>query len=128
MKNFHYTKTSRKKPEEALKIVQETSVKEGFIIIQTLDVQAILKGKGIDIPPAYIVELCEPRAARQLIKDDPLIMHFLPRKVLIFTEVDQTVVSASMPLLMEHFMPRVDFTEISPVLEEAMTRIVNAAL
>jgi hypothetical protein len=36
--------------------------------------------------------------------------------------------SASMPLLMQHFMPRVDFSEIGPTLETALTKIGDSAL
>ena len=128
MKNFHYTKTSSKKPEEALKIIQEQIVKAGFTVLQTLDVRAILKTKEMDIPSAYIIEYCDPKLAHQLLSDDPLILHFLPCKVLVFTEADQTVVSASMPLLMQHFMPRVDFSEIGPLLETALAKIVDSVL
>ncbi len=128
MKNFHYTKTSRKKPEEALKIIQEQIVKAGFTALQTLEVRAILTAKGMNIPSAYIIEYCDPKLAHQLLSDDPLILHFLPCKVLVFTEADQTVVSATMPLLMQHFMPRVDFSEVSSIIEAAVTGIVNAAL
>jgi uncharacterized protein (DUF302 family) len=126
MKNFHYTKTSKRRPDDALRMVQEEATKAGFAVIQTLDVQAILKSKGMTIPAAFIVELCEPALARTLIADDPLILHFLPCKILIFVEADQTVVSASMPLLMSHFMPRVDFSEIGPALESALMKIVDA--
>ena len=128
MKNFHYTRTSKKKPDEALKTVQEQIVSAEFAIIQTLDVRAILKAKGREVPAAYIVEFCNPHIAHKLLMDDPLILHFLPCKVLVFSEADQTVVSASMPLLMQHFMPRMDFSEIGRTLEAALTKIVDSAL
>ena len=128
MKNFHYTKSSKKSVSEALKIVQETSEQEGFGVLHIHDIKETMKGKGYDIPPAYIVEICDPKLVHKLIVDDPLVLLFLPCKVAIFTEADQTVVSALMPPVAEHYMPGLDFREFHPAAEQALKKIVEAAL
>jgi uncharacterized protein (DUF302 family) len=128
MKNFHYTRPSTRTVEDALTIIQDAAIQEGYGILHVHDVAGTLKKKGYKIHPAYIVEVCQAEIAHTLITTDPLTLHFLPCKIAIFTEAGQTIVSAMLTSPLEHCIPGLNYKDISPAIHMALEKIVQAAL
>lgn len=114
--------------EEALNLVQDATIREGFGVLHVHNVTEALKKKGFELFPAYIVEVCQPQIAHQLITIDPLILLFLPCRIAVFSEAGQTVVSAQLTAPMEHYIPGLNYSEVSPIICAALQKIVDAAL
>ena len=66
-----------------LKISQNLKEK-GFVVLSYVDVKEIIKNKfGEDFPGYYILDVCKPAAARELISSNSDYGLFLPCKIVI---------------------------------------------
>ncbi len=70
MKNFEYTVISGKSFDETVKAIEQKSAEKGFRVLHTHDVAATLTEKGFPREPLKIVEICNARAASEVLKKD----------------------------------------------------------
>lgn len=69
-----------------LKVSQNLKDK-GFVVLSYVDVREIIKNKfGEDFPGYYILDVCKPAAARELISSNHDYGLFLPCKIVIEAE------------------------------------------
>lgn len=101
--------------------VREALADEGFGVLTEIDVADTLRAKlGIERRPYLILGACNPQLAAQALEAEPDVGLLLPCNVVVYEDVDDTVVAALDPATM------VDLTanpQLEPVAKDARTRL-----
>jgi uncharacterized protein (DUF302 family) len=127
MKNFEYTVISGKSFDEAVKAIEQKSVEKGFRVLHTHDVAATLTEKGFPREPLKIVEICNARAASEVLKKDVKTSLMLPCPISVYTEQGKTFISTLLPSSIADFFPKAGIEAIAADVEKTVLGIVNEA-
>ena len=127
MKNFEYTVISGKSFDEAVKAIEQKSAEKGFRVLHTHDVAATLTEKGFPREPLKIVEICNARAASEVLKKDVKTSLMLPCPISVYTEQGKTFISTLLPSSIADFFPKAGIEAIAADVEKTVLAIVNEA-
>ncbi len=127
MKNFEYTVISGKSFDEAVKAIEQKSAEKGFRVLHTHDVAATLTEKGFPREPLKIVEICNARAASEVLKKDVKTSLMLPCPISVYTEQGKTFISTLLPSSIADFIPKAGIEAIAADVEKTVLGIVNEA-
>ncbi len=127
MKNFEYTVISGKSFDEAVKAIEQKSAEKGFRVLHTHDVAATLTEKGFPREPLKIVEICNARAASEVLKKDVKTSLMLPCPISVYTEQGKTFISTLLPSSIADFFPKAGIEAIAADVEKTVLGIVNEA-
>lgn len=127
MKNFEYTVISGKSFDEAVKAIEQKSAEKGFRVLHTHDVAATLTEKGFPREPLKIVEICNARAASEVLKKDVKTSLMLPCPISVYTEEGKTFISTLLPSSIADFFPKAGIEAIAADVEKTVLAIVNEA-
>lgn len=114
--------------EEALRLTTEALKQEGFGVLTTIDVQAVLKAKlGVDRTPYVILGACNPNLSNRALQAEPELGLLLPCNVIVYDNGDGTSrVSIIDPHQMMGFVKN---PTLDPVADEAaagLRRVVES--
>ena len=127
MKNFEYTVISGKSFDETVKAIEQKSAEKGFRVLHTHDVAATLTEKGFPREPLKIVEICNARAASEVLKKDVKTSLMLPCPISVYTEQGKTFISTLLPSSIADFFPQAGIEAIAADVEKTVLAIVNEA-
>jgi len=126
MADFHYTVDTDKGVDEAIAAL-ETNLKErSFGILWQLDLPAKLKEKGVeaDLEPYRVLEVCNPREAANVLRENELAGYFLPCKIVVYRKNGGTKIGLPRPAalmsLLEDDVLRETAERIERILEEVL--------
>lgn len=96
--SFSYTVKTLKTINQAVDDVT-TSLKDvGFGILGTLDFKEILQKKGLDFKDEYrLLEVCNPRAAKQVLESNPEVGLLLPCTIAVYRKNNENFISLAKP-------------------------------
>ncbi|MDQ1145806.1 uncharacterized protein (DUF302 family) [Bacillus sp. SORGH_AS 510] len=95
---FHYTVDSNKSLTEAVNAVEEALKEEKFGVLWSFNIQEKLKEKGVDLEKEFIVlEVCNPHEAKRVLMENNLVGYFLPCKIVVYKEENQTKIGMPKP-------------------------------
>jgi len=127
MKNFEYTVESGKSFDDAVRAVEQKSAEKGFRVLHTHDVAATLAEKGFPREPLKIVEVCNARAASEVLKRDVKVSLMLPCPISVYWQQGKTYISTLLPTSIAEFFPQAGIEAIAAEVETAVLGIVNEA-
>ena len=127
MKNFEYTVESGKSFDDAVRAVEQKSAEKGFRVLHTHDVAATLAEKGFPREPLKIVEVCNARAASEVLKRDVKVSLMLPCPISVYRQQGKTYISTLLPSSIAEFFPQAGIESIAAEVETAVLGIVNEA-
>ncbi len=127
MKEFEYTVVSAKPVDEAVKAIEQKSAEKGFRVLHTHDVAATLAEKGFPREPLKIVEICNARAASEVLKKDIKVSLMLPCPISVYTERGKTFITTLLPSSISNFFPKAGIEAIAAEVEKAVLGIVDEA-
>jgi uncharacterized protein (DUF302 family) len=112
---YGYTLTTPLSYSAAVEAVTAALKTEGFGVLTTIDVQAILKQKlGVDMPPYIILGACNPPLAHRALMDEPEIGLLLPCNVIVYSDAaGATTVSAIDPAAQFALVQRANLAELA---------------
>lgn len=108
--------------EEITAKLKDELSKEGFGILTEINVAETMKKKlGVDLGGEYLIlGACNPALAHRAIQAEKEIGLLLPCNVIVYTEGDETVVSAILP---KAAMSMVENDALAPVAAEAEVKL-----
>lgn len=95
---FHYTVETEQSMDEAIQSLEKSLKKEQFGVLWQFDIEETLKNKGFDFEQPYkVLEVCNPKEARNLLTQNPLVGYFLPCKIVVYQDEKTNKVNIGLP-------------------------------
>ncbi|RLJ71161.1 uncharacterized protein (DUF302 family) [Hydrogenivirga caldilitoris] len=117
---------SAKSVEEVRQKLEETAKAKGFGVMSTHEVTKILESKGQPINySCVIVEICQPRAASQVLSRNPYISTAMPCRVAIFEQGGKTILSTIAPTEMLNMFNEQELEGIAQEVEKLVREIME---
>lgn len=99
----------------------------GFGTLNTLDLKAIMAGKGVEYAEAAtVVEVCRPADAKKVLELDQRVAAFLPCRIAVSTQGGKTVAHTIKPSAMIGMLGDAELKKVACEIDEAMEKIINA--
>lgn len=127
MKDFAYTVTTAKPVDEAVRAVEQASAAHGFRVLHTHDIAATLAEKGFPREPLKLVEICNARAAHEVLEKDIAAVLMLPCPIAVYARGGQTHISTMLPARIGEFFPGKGIEPIAAPVEKALLAILADA-
>ncbi|RNA68447.1 DUF302 domain-containing protein [Alteribacter keqinensis] len=120
--SFDFTVKSEKSPMQLVNDLEMTLKDESFGVLWSFNVKEKLEEKGLGYEDDYfILEVCNPKDAKQVLELSKMTGYFLPCKVVVYTENGETYAGMPKPTtLMDH----VDHSEVRHVANDVEQRMM----
>lgn len=116
------TKSVQQTKEEFVALLQTVK----FGVLWELDLQATLIKKGVDHEEAYtILEVCNPKEAKQLLDHNPLAGYFLPCKIAIYQTGQTTKIGMPRPSVQAEAIGDPKLVEIASEIEAVIIDVID---
>lgn len=123
---FHYTKEVSISAVEAVTKLEEALQKESFGVLWQLDLKEKLVSKGIDFDKeVFILEVCNPQEADKVLTENMLASYFLPCKITVLRENEQTKIGMVKPTKMMEMLPSDSLHHIAQDIENRLVHCID---
>ncbi len=120
---------TNKSVDEVRQKLEEKAKEKGFGVMSTHEVTKILENKGHPINySCVIVEICQPRAASQVLSKNPYISTAMPCRVAIFEQNGKTVVSTIAPTQMLEMYNEPELKGVAQEIENLVKEIMEESV
>lgn len=114
--------------EKAVEKVQEASKANGFGVLNTLNLQQIMAGKGVNYAEAAtVVEICRPGDAKTFLDADQRVAPCLPCRIAVTSQGGKTYVHTVRPSAMMRMFQNNKLEAPAKAVDEVVEKIINAA-
>lgn len=114
--------------EQAVEKVQEASKANGFGVLNTLNLQQIMAGKGVNYAEAAtVVEICRPGDAKTFLDADQRVAPCLPCRIAVTSQGGKTIVHTVRPSAMMRMFQNEKLEAPAKAVDEVVEKIINAA-
>ena len=120
-----YTVESKKNFDQLVEEIQAKISENGFKVLYVHDVQATMKGKGIEFPPYKIVELCNAKYAHAVLQADMTIGLMLPCKINVYEKDGKRFIVGMLPTLITEFFPEASLGSVPQEVENVIKKIID---
>jgi len=118
-----------KSVEEVRQKLEEKAKEKGFGVMSTHEVTKILQSKGHPIEySCVIVEICQPKAASQVLSKNPYISTAMPCRVAIFQQGDRTILSTIAPTKMVEMYSEPELMGVAEEVERLIREIMEDSI
>ena len=125
---FHYTVESQKAISEAVKAVEEALKEEKFGVQWSFNIKEKLHEKGVELDKEFIVlEVCNPHEAKKVLSENSLVGYFLPCKIIIYKEDEQTKIGMPKPSVLMDMIGNKKLQEIAKDIENRLITCLDKA-
>lgn len=124
--DYHYTRPTTKSVSEAIDALQQTLARHQFSALWHLDMQAKLREKGLELGPAFhIFEVCNAKRAKEAMETNINVGYFLPCKMVIYREDEQTHVGLLRPNLLMDVLGEKRLQALATDVEQELTAVID---
>jgi uncharacterized protein (DUF302 family) len=125
-RKYTFGKTVKMDYDQALERVTEALGKEGFGVLNEIDVAATLKKKlGKDMPPYKILGACNPQFAHRALEVEPQIGALLPCNVVVRKDAaGKTLVEIMDPSAVLELVDRAEIGDIAGEVRQRLERVL----
>jgi|SRR5690606_6185774 len=114
--------------EKAVEKVQEASKANGFGVLNTLNLQQIMAGKGVNYAEsATVVEICRPGDAKTFLEADQRVAPCLPCRIAVTSQGGKTIVHTVRPSAMMKMFQNSKLEAPAKAVDAVVEKIINAA-
>jgi uncharacterized protein (DUF302 family) len=125
---FHFTVETNKTIEEAVKAVEEALKEEKFGVQWSFNIKEKLREKGVELDKDFIVlEVCNPHEAKRVLMENSLVGYFLPCKIVVYKEENQTKIGMPRPSILMKILEDKKLEEIAIDIERRLIRCLEKA-
>ncbi len=115
--------------EEVRSRLEESAKARGFGVMSVHEVTNILESKGFPIDyGCVIVEICQPKAASEVLSKNPFISTAMPCRVAIFEKDGKTVLSTIAPTEMIKMYNEPGLEDLAKKVEDQIREIMEEAV
>ncbi|WP_096439790.1 DUF302 domain-containing protein [Alteribacter populi] len=126
--NFDFTVKTDKHPEQVLSDLESTLKEEEFGVLWSFNVKEKLDEKGLGFDDNfYILEVCNPKDAKQVLETNKMAGYFLPCKVVVYVDQGQTYIGMPKPTSLMDFVDDSQVRHVANDVEQRMMRCIEKA-
>lgn len=126
---FDYTVQTKQSVDEVVRRLGETLKEESFGVLWDLDLSDTLEQKGQAIDGEYrILEVCNPKAAKDVLTSHLEGGYFLPCKIAVFTKEGQTHVGMPKPTKLISLIEDDSLQSVASDVEARLQRAINRSV
>lgn len=126
--DFHYSVRTHKGVDEAVEALEGTLKAQQFGVLWQMNIPEKLQEKGVDFDKPYrVLEVCNPREAKQVLTANPLVGYFLPCKIVVYEEAGETWIGLPRPSTLMSVIGDAALMETAQRIEQALMAAVDAA-
>ncbi|MCM3252544.1 DUF302 domain-containing protein [Priestia aryabhattai] len=126
---FDYTVKTEKSPEKAIFSLEENLKSEGFGVLWNFDLTAKLQEKGQDFnTPFTVLEVCNPEEAQRVLSQNLLVGYFLPCKIVVYKDGDETKIGMPKPTAMINMIRNEELQTIAKDIEERLINCIDQSV
>ncbi len=125
MDKMGYTVKSNKSFDDISAAIEKTSPARGFRVLAVHDVKQTLAGKGFEIEPLKIFEVCNAGFANMALGNDVNVAMFMPCKIVVRPEGDKTKLTLVRPSMIAEMLPDSGLEEMATEVEEQLIGIID---
>ncbi|MBY0030896.1 DUF302 domain-containing protein [Priestia aryabhattai] len=126
---FDYTVKTEKSPEKAIFSLEENLKSEGFGVLWNFDLTAKLQEKGQDFnTPFTVLEVCNPAEAQRVLSKNLLVGYFLPCKIVVYKDGDETKIGMPKPTAMINMIRNEELQTIAKDIEERLINCIDQSV
>ncbi|MCA1020695.1 DUF302 domain-containing protein [Halobacillus litoralis] len=120
---FHYTVETNKSVEEAVESLEANLKDEQFGVLWNFDLKGKLNEKGLEFEDDFrVLEVCNPKEAQRVLNQNKMAGYFLPCKVVVYKEQDQTRIGMPKPSSLTQM---VNDDQILAMAEDIESRLIH---
>ena len=124
--SFSYTVKTRKNIEQVIEDITFKLSEIKFGILGTLDFKEIFAKKGVEYPHQYkLLEVCNPKAAKQALDSDPSIGLLLPCTIAVYEKDGEIHISLAKPTSLLSISANQDLQEMGKDIEEKLIQVIE---
>ncbi len=125
---FHFTVETEKSLDQAVQDLEKELKEDSFGVLWDFNVKETLNKKGFDFDQTFrILEVCNPKEAKEVLSINSLVSYFLPCKIVVYENGDKNYIGMPKPTM---FMENIDdpaLKEKAKVIEDRLVEAINKA-
>lgn len=125
---FHYTVETEKTLDQAVQDLEKVLKEDSFGVLWDFNVKETLNKKGFDFDQTFrILEVCNPKEAKEVLSINSLVSYFLPCKIVVYENGEKNYIGMPKPTM---FMENIDSTDLrdkAKVIEDRLVEAINKA-
>ncbi|RKQ37293.1 DUF302 domain-containing protein [Oceanobacillus halophilus] len=126
---FHYTVETKKSIGEAIQSLEENLKEEKFGILWQFDIKDTLLKKGFEFDQDYkVLEVCNPKEAQQVLKENQLVGYFLPCKIVVYDDNGITKIGLPKPTSMIQNLDDANLSEFASDIERRLISCIDKSI
>lgn len=125
---FLYRLKSEKPFTKVVANLEKNAPENQFRVLVVHDVQATLAEKGFERGPLKIIEVCNAGFAHKALGATPDVALFMPCRITIYTENNETIVNLGRPSLIAELMPSAGLNELAEDVEKRLIEIMKQSV
>lgn len=126
--NTIYKKKSKEGIELVINQFKKNLENTNFGILWELDLKDKINSKGIEFKDDYMIfEICNPKIAKEVLNINKDIGVFLPCKIIIYRENDETIIAMPEPKLLVELVDN-SASEIAANLEGQLKKVIDLSV
>jgi len=122
-----YTLMSDKPFETVVANIEQQTTEHGFKVLHIHDVQETLAGKGFERDPLKIIQVCNAKFAHEALGKDMGVALFMPCKITVHTEGDDTVMTLARPTMISEMLPEAGLEQLAAEVETTLKSVMEAS-
>ena len=123
-----YKKKSKEPVELIVSRLKENLSDTNFGILWELDLKDKINSKGIEFENNYLIfEICNPQMAKEILDIDLDIGVFLPCKVVVYSENNETVIGMAKPTMLVDLVDT-SARKIAVDLENQLKEVIDSVV
>lgn len=123
-----YTVITPKSFEQTVSDLKERLADIKFGVLCELDVPGKLQEKGVQFDtPFRILEVCNPDHAKQALQSNINVGYFLPCKLVVYRQDEQTMIGMVRPSVMVNALNDAGLNGFAEQVEQELTKAIEAA-
>lgn len=123
-----YKKTSKKAVELIVNRFKENLEDTNFGILWELDLKDKINSKGIEFKNDYLIfEICNPQMAKEILDINMDIGVFLPCKVIVYSENNETTIGMAEPTMLVDLVDA-SAKKIAVDLENQLKKVIDSSV
>ncbi|WP_027964316.1 DUF302 domain-containing protein [Halalkalibacillus halophilus] len=126
---FDYTVTTNKSIDQAVESVSEHLQEVKFGVLWDFDVKETLHNKGFDDfnQSFRILEVCNPKAAKEVLAMEEKVSYFLPCKIVVYESEGTTKIGMPRPTVLMKDISDSEVQSFAKGIEETMIAAIDGA-
>lgn len=126
--DFQRSVHTTKSVDEAVDALVNTLKEHQFGVLWQMDIPQKLQEKGVEFDLPYrVLEVCNPREAKQVLTTNPQVGYFLPCKVVVYDDNGQTCIGLTRPTVLMGVVGDSRLNETAQRVETALQAAIEEA-